>query len=121
VLDDQVTSWTYDRLNRLVDQRASGLLRVVGSVNEPATVKVQGQPAADEASGFFVGGVSVGSGTTAFATQPGRSGTDAPQSLCGSRLMRTRCCIRFMVSVFSSPPAVSEHVRARDSQLTADS
>ena len=30
------------------------------------------------------------------ATQPGRSGTDAPQSLRGSRLMRTRYCSRFM-------------------------
>jgi hypothetical protein len=35
-IDDTVTAWTYDRLNRLVTQQAAGLLRVAGSVNEPA-------------------------------------------------------------------------------------
>jgi hypothetical protein len=40
------------------------------------------------------------------ATHPGRSGTDAPQSLCGSRLMRTRYGCRFMVWRPSSPPGV---------------
>jgi RHS repeat-associated protein len=65
-IDDTVTSWTYDRLNRLMTQQAGGLLRVAGSVNEPATVRVQGQAAAVNATGAFSGGVQVAPGTTRF-------------------------------------------------------
>jgi len=38
------------------------------------------------------------------ATQPGRSGTDALQSLSGSLLIRTRYCTFLMTSPSSDPP-----------------
>jgi hypothetical protein len=80
-IDDTVTAWTYDRLNRLVTQQAAGLLRVAGSVNEPATVRVQGRPASIDASGLFVGGVQVAPGTTRFTvTATDASGNVATQS-----------------------------------------
>jgi RHS repeat-associated protein len=66
-IDDVATSWTYDRLNRLERQQVGGVLRVAGQVGEPATVRVQGQPATVDASGQFVGGLPVVSGTTAFS------------------------------------------------------
>ncbi len=62
-----MTSWTYDRLNRLVTQQPGGLLPVVGTVNEPATVRVQGQLAPVDPAGTFAGGVQVAPGTTRFA------------------------------------------------------
>jgi RHS repeat-associated protein len=66
-IDDAATSWTYDRLNRLETQQVGGGLRVAGQIGEPATVRVQGQPATVDASGQFVGTLPVASGTTAFA------------------------------------------------------
>jgi len=65
-IDDAVTSWTYSTLNRLITQQVGGALRVAGTVNEPATVRVQGQPATVDATGAFVGGIPVTSGTTRF-------------------------------------------------------
>ena len=79
--DDEVTSWSYDRLNRPQAQQAGGLLRITGTVNEPATVLVQGRPAAVDGAGNFSGGLPVSSGTTRFeirATDP--SGNTASQS-----------------------------------------
>jgi hypothetical protein len=65
-IDDSVTTWTYDRLNRLLTQRAGGALRVAGTVNEPATVRVAQQPASVDAAGVFVGAIAAESGTTRF-------------------------------------------------------
>jgi RHS repeat-associated protein len=80
-IDDAVTSWTYDRLNRLVNQEAGGLLRVAGTVNEPATVRVQGQPATVDTTGAFAGAIQVTPGTTRFAiTATDASGNSATQS-----------------------------------------
>src|SRR5690606_37522967 len=44
-VDDAVTSWTYDALNRLETQQGGGRLRFAGTLSEPATVTVAGQPA----------------------------------------------------------------------------
>jgi RHS repeat-associated protein len=80
-IDDSVTSWTYDRLNRLVSQQAGGVLRVAGSVNEPARVTVEGQPATVDTSGAFTGGVQVAPGTTRFTiTATDASGNSTTQS-----------------------------------------
>jgi hypothetical protein len=54
-------------------QQAGGTLRVVGTVNEPAMVRVNGQPAAVDAVSQFVSGVPVAPGTTRFTI----SATDA--------------------------------------------
>ncbi len=72
-IDDAVTVTTHDRLNRLVTQAPGGVLRFAGTVNEPATVTIQGQPAAVTAGGQFAAGVPVTSGTntvTITATDP---------------------------------------------------
>ena len=63
-IDDAVTGWTYDSLNRLLTETAVGTLRVAGTVSEPATVTVNGQAAAVDAAGQFVAGVPVASGST---------------------------------------------------------
>jgi YD repeat-containing protein len=49
-----------------VTQQAGGVLRIAGTVNEPATVRVDGRPAPVDPSGQFVGGVPVAAGTTRF-------------------------------------------------------
>jgi hypothetical protein len=61
-IDDAVTSWTYDSLNRMQSQHAGGTLLFAGSVNEPSTVRVAGQPAAVSPSGDFERGVGVMAG-----------------------------------------------------------
>jgi len=43
-IDDQLTSATYDVLNRLVSQQPTGSITVEGTVNEPATLTVQTRP-----------------------------------------------------------------------------
>src|SRR5690606_9927188 len=43
-IDDTVTAWSHDRLNRLVTQQAGGLLKVEGTLNEPANVRIDGRP-----------------------------------------------------------------------------
>ena len=80
-IDDAVTAWTYDRLNRLVTQQAGGVLRVAGTVNEPATVRIDGRPATVDASGVFVGGIQTVPGTTPFTvTATDASGNTASQA-----------------------------------------
>ncbi|MGC4083211.1 MAG: hypothetical protein QM736_14155 [Vicinamibacterales bacterium] len=44
-IDDAITKATHDRLKRLVSQAPGGAITVAGNVNEPATVRIQGQPA----------------------------------------------------------------------------
>ena len=62
-IDDQVTGASYDGLNRLVSQQAAGPLVFEGTVNEPASVTVQGEPAAVGADGRFSAKAPVSSGT----------------------------------------------------------
>jgi YD repeat-containing protein len=90
--DDGVTAWSHDALNRLVAQAGGGVLQVTGSVNEPATVTIQGQAATVSAANQFTGGVPVVPGTNVFtirATDPSGNAatatyevdvTDAPKT-----------------------------------------
>ncbi|MDE3156179.1 MAG: hypothetical protein KGN76_13845 [Acidobacteriota bacterium] len=65
-VDDVVTGATYDTLNRLTAHTASGVLRVAGTVSEPATVTVNGAPASVDAANKFVGSATLASGTNQF-------------------------------------------------------
>jgi hypothetical protein len=44
-IDDQVVAASHDTLNRLLTHTPGGPLQFVGTVNEPATVRIDGQPA----------------------------------------------------------------------------
>lgn len=63
-VDDVPVTWTYDALNRLTARTDGGLIRVEGTVNEPATVTIQGKPASVDASNRFTGTASLTTGTT---------------------------------------------------------
>lgn len=68
-VDGTVTAWTYDALNRLATQAGGGVLQIVGTVNEPATVTIQGKPAAVSSGNVFTGGVPVVPGTNVFTVR----------------------------------------------------
>jgi YD repeat-containing protein len=65
-IDDAVTGATYDNMNRLVSQQASGALRLEGTVSEPATVTVGGKPLDVSGTNRFTGSIPIVSGTTPF-------------------------------------------------------
>ena len=65
-IDDQITSWTYDSLNRLVTQTPGGLLKIRGHLDEAGSVSVNGAPALVSASNLFEGAAYVTAGTSAF-------------------------------------------------------
>jgi hypothetical protein len=65
-IDDGVTAWTYDALNRLVAQAGGGVLQVEGRVDEPATVTIQGLPAPVSSAQTFTGPLAVVPGTNVF-------------------------------------------------------
>jgi len=65
-IDTDVTAWTYTNLNRLQAQAGGGVLQLRGAVNEPATVTVQGAPAAVSSANQFQGGLPVVPGTNVF-------------------------------------------------------
>ncbi|MGC4083213.1 MAG: RHS repeat-associated core domain-containing protein [Vicinamibacterales bacterium] len=80
-IDDAITMATHDSLNRLVSQAPGGAIAVAGSVNEPATVRIQGQPATVDSTNAFRGTAPTASGTNTFtitATDP--SGNMATQA-----------------------------------------
>ena len=62
-IEDSVTTFTYDPLNRLTAEAAGGALRFAGTVNEPATVTVDGRPAGVDVAGMFVGRAVVSPGS----------------------------------------------------------
>jgi len=63
-VDDQLTSSSYDALNRLTSQHPSGAMVVEGTVNEPATVTVQDKIARVASGGRFDATAPVSAGTT---------------------------------------------------------
>lgn len=72
-VDDQVVAASHDALNRLLTHTPGGPLQFVGSVNEPATVRIDGQPAVVDASNVFRGTGVTAAGTTTVtvtATDP---------------------------------------------------
>jgi RHS repeat-associated protein len=66
-IDDGVTGASYDSMNRLVSQQASGPMVFSGTVNEPAAVTVQGKPATVKVDNTWQATASVTSGTNTIA------------------------------------------------------
>ncbi len=66
-IDDAVTGSAYDSRNQIVSRFGGGALRVVGMVNEPASVTVEGQPAMQSATGEFERPVSVVAGANTIS------------------------------------------------------
>lgn len=64
--DDAITLSSHDSLNRLQSLMAGGPLRVAGTINEPATVTIQGKPATVAGDNTFNGTVSLAPGTNTF-------------------------------------------------------
>jgi len=62
-IDDAATAATYDNANRLTSHQPGGALRFKGTLNEAATVTVQGKPASVSADNKFEGPAQVASGT----------------------------------------------------------
>jgi RHS repeat-associated protein len=80
-IDDAVTGWSYDNMNRLVSQQPSGALRLEGSVSEPAAVTVGGKPIDVSATNRFTGSTPIVSGTTPFSiTATDASGNSSTKS-----------------------------------------
>jgi RHS repeat-associated protein len=63
-IDDAVTLATHDSLNRLLTHQAGGPLVFEGTLDEPGTVRLNGQPAEVDAANRFRAAVPVTSGTT---------------------------------------------------------
>ena len=68
-IDSNVTAWTYTTLNRLQAQAGGGVLQIRGTVNEPATVTIQGVNAAVSSANAFQGGLPVVPGTNVFTVE----------------------------------------------------
>jgi RHS repeat-associated protein len=62
-VNDAVTGWTHDSLNRLATQVGGGQLRFAGTVSEPATVTVSGVSASVSGANAFEAAVPVATGT----------------------------------------------------------
>ena len=52
-VDDRIVSASHDRLNRLTSQTSGGPLRIVGTLNEPGTITVQGKPVTVDTANKF--------------------------------------------------------------------
>jgi RHS repeat-associated protein len=65
-IDDAVVGASHNNLNRLTSQQPSGAIRVTGTVNEAATVSIQGQPVSVSSVGGFDGTAVIPSGTSTF-------------------------------------------------------
>jgi len=64
-IDDTPTAASYDNMNRLLTMQPDGALRFRGTLNESATVTVQGRPAQVTSDNKFEGPAQVGSGANA--------------------------------------------------------
>jgi RHS repeat-associated protein len=65
-IDDAVTLSAYDNLNRLTSQAPGGPMVIMGTLNEPGTVTISGNPAAVDANNNFRGTVPTATGTNTF-------------------------------------------------------
>jgi RHS repeat-associated protein len=65
-VDDTVTGWLHDSLNRLTSATPASGLRVAGSVNEPARIAINGASATVDSANIFSGTASVTSGSNTF-------------------------------------------------------
>ena len=66
-IDDALVSASHDNLNRLTSQSVGGAIRIVGTLDEPGRVTVQGKPVTVDAANTFQGTVPVTTGTTTVA------------------------------------------------------
>jgi RHS repeat-associated protein len=66
-INDTVMGASYDSKNRITSHQPSGLIRVVGALNEAAVVTIQGKAAAIAADNVFEGTAPIASGTTTIA------------------------------------------------------
>jgi RHS repeat-associated protein len=91
-MDDQVTGWTYNTVNELATQHATGAMVFEGTVNEPATVTIAGQPATVSAVNTFRGTAPVASGTntvTITAADPSGNSTTKQYQVGNSATSKT--------------------------------
>ena len=65
-VDDAVAGANHNNLNSLTSRQPSGAIRVTGTVNESATVLVQGQQVSVSSGGVFDGTAVIPSGTSTF-------------------------------------------------------
>jgi RHS repeat-associated protein len=68
-IDDDVTGASYDNMNRLTSRQAGGALLFGGTVNEPATVTVGGQPGTVTGQNAFSRSATVPSGASQVVVQ----------------------------------------------------
>jgi RHS repeat-associated protein len=68
-IDDAVAGASYNSLNRLTTQQPSGAINISGTVNEAATVTIQGKPAAVSTANVFEGAAVIPSGTSTFTVE----------------------------------------------------
>jgi len=76
--DDVVTGASFNNVNELISQQPVGALVVAGTVNEPATVTIQGQSAQVTSGNAFRGTLPVQAGANTFtimATDPNGNST----------------------------------------------
>jgi YD repeat-containing protein len=67
--DDLAQSASFDGMNRLSSTQAGGLVHVAGTLSEPGTVTVQGQPGEVLSDNRFKGSTTIGSGNTNVVVQ----------------------------------------------------
>ena len=65
-IDNAVVGASYSNLNRLTSQQPNGVIRVAGTVNEAATITIQGQPETVSSANVFEGTATIPSGTSTF-------------------------------------------------------
>jgi RHS repeat-associated protein len=63
-IDNAPVLSAYDNMNRLSSQAPGGTMRFAGTLNEAATVTIEGAPATVTSDNRFAGGAPVGSGTS---------------------------------------------------------
>jgi RHS repeat-associated protein len=63
-IDNAPVLSAYDSMNRLTSQTPGGTMRFAGTLNEAATVTIEGAPATVTSDNRFTGGAQVGSGTS---------------------------------------------------------
>ena len=79
-IDDVAIGATFDNRNRLVSQQPGGAMLFAGTVNEPASVTVQGKPAQVGADNRFEGSAAVGSEAAVTITATDPSGNTRSQT-----------------------------------------
>jgi YD repeat-containing protein len=68
-IDNAVTGAAYNSMNRQLSQQPAGPIVVGGTLNEPATVTINGVPASVSAANRFQGTATVSTGTSTFTVQ----------------------------------------------------